>query len=75
MAQAEYGTGTVTFKNGKWIWTGYYKDNTGKIKRPQKSFKTQKEALVYQAEQISKLKAELATFKRHCCYALFCQHQ
>lgn len=63
MSQTKYGTGTVTFKNGKWIWTGYYKDNTGKIKRPQKSFDTEKEAIVYQAEQVSKttIKKEMKT--------------
>ena len=61
MAQAKYGTGTITNKGGKWIWTGYYKDKNGKIKRPQKTFKTEKEALLYQAEQISKttIKKEL----------------
>lgn len=52
--QARYGTGTVVNKNGKWLWVGYYVDENGKIKRPTKSFKTEKEALLYQAEQISK---------------------
>lgn len=52
--QARYGTGTVVNKNGKWLWVGYYVDETGKIKRPTKTFKTEKEALLYQAEQISK---------------------
>jgi integrase len=63
MAQAKYGTGTITNKNGKWIWTGYYKDKEGKIKRPQKSFKTEEEALIYQAKQISKatIKKEMRT--------------
>lgn len=63
MAQAKYGTGTITFKNGKWIWTGYYKDSTGKIKRPQKQFKTEQEAYTYQAAQISRttIKKEIQT--------------
>lgn len=52
--QAKYGTGTITKKNGKWVWVGYYKDDTGKIKRPTKTFKTEKEAMLFQAEQISK---------------------
>lgn len=53
--QAKYGTGTVRQKDGKWIWVGYYRDETtGKIKRPTKTFNTEKEALLYQAEQISK---------------------
>lgn len=52
--QARYGTGTVINKNGKWLWVGYYVDENGKIKRPTKTFKTEKEALLYQAEQISK---------------------
>ena len=52
--QSKYGTGTIQHKNGKWLWVGYYKDKTGKIKRPQKTFDTEKEALLFQAEQISK---------------------
>ena len=52
--QAKYGTGTVRQKDGKWIWVGYYRDEHGKIKRPTKTFNTEKEALLYQAEQISK---------------------
>ena len=68
--QAKYGTGTVNFKNGKWVWTGYYKDDTGKIKRPTKSFNTEKEALLFQAEQTSKtlikkeMRSEDITLKR-----------
>ena len=52
--QAKYGTGTITKKNGKWVWVGYYKDDTGKIKRPTKTFETEKEAMLFQAEQVSK---------------------
>ena len=68
--QAKYGTGTVNFKNGKWVWTGYYKDDTGKIKRPAKTFNTEKEALLFQAEQTSKtlikkeMRSEDITLKR-----------
>lgn len=61
--QAKYGTGTVRKKDGKWIWVGYYRDENGKIKRPTKTFNTEKEALLYQAEQISKttIKKEMKT--------------
>lgn len=61
--QAKYGTGTITQKNGKWVWVGYYRDESGKIKRPTKTFNTEKEALLYQAEQISKttIKKEMRT--------------
>ena len=61
--QAKYGTGTITFKNGKWLWVGYYRDENGKIKRPTKTFNTEKEALLYQAEQVSKttIKKEMKT--------------
>lgn len=61
MAQAKRGTGTITEKNGKWIWTGYYKDTAGRIKRPQKTFNSEAEALLFQAQQINKavIKAEM----------------
>lgn len=61
--QAKYGTGTVTFKNGKWLWVGYYKDENGKVKRPTKSFNTEAEALKFQAEQVTKtiIKKEMRT--------------
>ena len=65
--QAKYGTGTITKKNGKWVWVGHYKDDTGKIKRPTKTFKTEKEAMLFQAEQVSKtqIKKEMQTMFKY----------
>jgi len=59
--QAKRGTGTITEKNSKWIWTGYYKDAAGRIKRPQKTFNSEAEALEFQAKQINRatIKAEM----------------
>ncbi len=60
MAQTKYGTGTVSQrkKDNKWIWTGYYKDNKGKVHRPIKVFDTEEKALIHQAQQLSLKTAE-----------------
>lgn len=39
--------GSIRKKDDRWLWVGYYKDNTGKVFRPTKSFKTKKEAEAY----------------------------
>ena len=39
--------GSIRKKNDRWLWVGYYRDNTGKIFRPTKSFATKKEAEAY----------------------------
>jgi len=39
--------GSIRKKDNRWLWVGYYRDNTGKIFRPTKSFKTKKEAEAY----------------------------
>ena len=61
--QAKYGTGTITKKNGKWVWVGYYKDDTGKIKRPTKTFKIEKEAIETLQSQISRYQRKLNELK------------
>lgn len=51
MAQVKFGTGTI-FKDGeKWRWQGFYTDANGKKHRPSRTFKTEQEALKFQAEQ------------------------
>ena len=40
--------------NGKYMWVGYYKDENGKIHRPNRTFKTLKEAEAYRKQQEEK---------------------
>ena len=59
--QAKYGTGSI-FKmpDGRYKWQGFFIDETGKRHRPSKIFKTEAEALRFQAEQLQKLEVEKA---------------
>ena len=59
--QAKYGTGSI-FKmpDGRYKWQGFFIDETGKRHRPSKIFKTESEALRFQAEQLQKLEVEKA---------------
>lgn len=60
MAQVKYGTGTI-FKDGdKWRWQGCYVDATGKKHRPSKTFRTEEEAIKFQAEQTAQTEVKKA---------------
>lgn len=59
MKQEERGTGSVfQLPNGKWCWQGSYIDETGKKKRPKRTFATRKEALDFQENQKKDIEKE-----------------
>lgn len=70
MAQVKYGTGTIfQTKDGKWKWQGYFIDDTGKKHRPTKTFKTEKEALQFQAEQTAQSEVKKAMKSQDLTFA------
>ena len=59
--QAKYGTGSIfQMPDGRWKWQGHYVDETGKKHRPSKIFRTEGQALKFQAEQLQQLEVQKA---------------